>query len=196
MSPAGAGLLVYERKYALPGGRAAFQTGNTEEQAVLPVPGEVFVLRKLLPQTDDYDFNVHVMDFKPGGWGWRWGGEGGNSVGLGLEGRPSCALAMPALYAVAIPIPRGAWGTHITETCMCFAAAPGEYLNVKEVHYNQHGLLLLSGKGIYLLGKDWYPVQSGDVVWMAPYVPQWYAALGYTNSRYIIYKDTTVDPLN
>ena len=44
----------------------------------------MFALRKLLPQTGDYDFNVHVMDFEP-----------------------------------------------------------GEYLNVKEVHYNQHGLLML-----------------------------------------------------
>lgn len=37
----------------------------------------------------------------------------------------------------------------------------GEHLNVKEVHYNQHGLLLLTGKGIYRLGSDWYPVQVG-----------------------------------
>ena len=32
----------------------------------MPVAGEVFLLRKLLPQTADYDFNVHVMDFLPG----------------------------------------------------------------------------------------------------------------------------------
>ena len=30
---------------------------------------------------------------------------------------------------------------------------PGEYLNVKEVHYNQHGLLLVEGQGIYRLGE-------------------------------------------
>ena len=59
---------------------------------------------------------------------------------------------------------------------------------MKEVHYNQHGLLLLAGKGIYRLGDVWFPVQAGDVIWMAPYVPQWYAALGTTESRYIIYK--------
>ncbi|PPR80656.1 hypothetical protein GOBAR_AA40061 [Gossypium barbadense] len=49
---------------------------------------------------------------------------------------------------------------------------PGEFLNVKEVHYNQHGLLLLEGQGIYRLGDSWYPVQAGDVIWMAPFVPQ------------------------
>ena len=96
---------------------------------------EVFLLRKLLPQTPNYDFNVHIMDF-----------------------------------------------------------APGEFLNVKEVHYNQHGLLLLAGQGLYRLADAWYPVQSGDAIWMAPYVVQWYAALGAHPSRYILYKDTTLDP--
>ena len=33
---------------------------------MLPVPGEVFALRKLLPQTSAYDFNIHIMDFQPG----------------------------------------------------------------------------------------------------------------------------------
>jgi (S)-ureidoglycine aminohydrolase len=30
---------------------------------------------------------------------------------------------------------------------------------------------------------------------MAPFVPQWYAALGTSDTRYVIYKDTTLDPL-
>lgn len=47
-------------------GRPGFQSGATDEQATLPCAGEVFLLRKLLPQTADYDFNVHVMDFLPG----------------------------------------------------------------------------------------------------------------------------------
>ncbi len=38
-------------------------------------------------------------------------------------------------------------------------------------------------------------MQAGDAIWMAPYVVQWYAALGTQNSRYIIYKDTTMDPV-
>lgn len=51
-------------------GKPGFVSGNTEAQPILPVDGEVFVLRKLLPPTADYDFNIHVMDFKPGeGWG-------------------------------------------------------------------------------------------------------------------------------
>ncbi|KAK9790343.1 hypothetical protein WJX73_006610 [Symbiochloris irregularis] len=135
-SDAGAGLLIFERFYALKSGQAAPVNGSTAERPVLPVPGEVFALRKLLPSSNDYDFNIHVMDFRP-----------------------------------------------------------GEALYVKEVHYNQHGLLLLQGQGIYRLGDSWYPVQAGDAIWMAPYVVQWYGALGSTTSRYILYKDTTEDPL-
>ncbi|KAH7619350.1 putative (S)-ureidoglycine aminohydrolase [Nannochloris sp. 'desiccata'] len=118
-SESGAGVLVYERRYAIPNGNPTFQYGSTSDQPVLPVDGEIFVLRKLLPQTTDFDFNIHVMDF-----------------------------------------------------------LPGEALNVKEVHYNQHGLLLLAGKGVYRLGDEWFPITRGDAIWMAPYVPQWYAALG------------------
>lgn len=43
-----------------------FFHGHAEESPLLPAAGEVFELRKLLPQTAEYDFNVHVMDFKPG----------------------------------------------------------------------------------------------------------------------------------
>ena len=51
---------------AAQGGAPRFVHGATQAQPVLPVPGEVFQLRKLLPQTAAYDFNVHVMDFLPG----------------------------------------------------------------------------------------------------------------------------------
>jgi len=130
----GAGLVVFER-VSRSKGKPELLHGKTEDKPVLPVPGEVFALRKLLPMTADYDFNVHIMDFQP-----------------------------------------------------------GESLNIKEIHYNQHGLLLLQGKGIYRLANKWYPVQAGDAIWMPPYVIQWYAALGRESSRYILYKDTTMDP--
>ncbi|MCL7051447.1 hypothetical protein MKW94_018862 [Papaver nudicaule] len=130
-------LVVFERRYAsLPNHIPEQIVGSTDKQPLLETPGEVFELRKLLPMSAPYDFNVHIMDFQP-----------------------------------------------------------GEFLNVKEVHYNQHGLLLLEGQGIYRLGENWYPVQSGDAIWMAPFVPQWYAALGKTRSRYLLYKDVNRNPL-
>ncbi|XP_010531683.1 PREDICTED: (S)-ureidoglycine aminohydrolase [Tarenaya hassleriana] len=130
-------LVVFERRYEfLPSHATELIVGSTDKQPLLETPGEVFELRKLLPASLPYDFNIHIMDFQP-----------------------------------------------------------GEFLNVKEVHYNQHGLLLLEGQGVYRLGDSWYPVQAGDVIWMAPFVPQWYAALGKTRSRYLLYKDVNRSPL-
>jgi (S)-ureidoglycine aminohydrolase len=72
---------------------------------------------------------------------------------------------------------------------------PGQYLVTKEMHYNQHGLMMLAGEGIYRLGSDFMTVQAGDFIWMAPYCLQWYAALGSSPTRYFLYKDTRTDPL-
>ncbi|XP_038991134.1 (S)-ureidoglycine aminohydrolase-like [Hibiscus syriacus] len=130
-------LVVFERRYAFLDNHITEQiVSSTDKLTLLETPGEVFELRKLLPESMPYDFNIHIMDFQP-----------------------------------------------------------GEFLNVKEVHYNQHGLLLLEGQGIYRLGDSWYPVQAGDVIWMAPFVPQWYAALGKTRSQYLLYKDVNRNPL-
>jgi len=134
---ASATLVVFERRYASLEKYVTEQiVSSTKKQPLLETPGEIFELRKLLPTSLPYDFNIHIMDFQP-----------------------------------------------------------GEFLNVKEVHYNQHGLLLLEGQGIYRLGDNWYPVEAGDVIWMAPFVPQWYAALGKTRTRYLLYKDVNRDPL-
>ncbi|XP_011031978.1 PREDICTED: (S)-ureidoglycine aminohydrolase isoform X2 [Populus euphratica] len=134
---ASATLVVFERRYSPLENHFTKQiVGSTDQQPLLETPGEVFELRKLLPPSLPYDFNIHIMDFQP-----------------------------------------------------------GEFLNVKEVHYNQHGLLLLEGQGIYRLADSWYPVQSGDAIWMAPFVPQWYAALGKTRTRYLLYKDVNRNPL-
>lgn len=130
-------LVVFERRYAyLENHIPEPIIGSTDQQPLLETPGEVFQLRKLLPTSLPYDFNIHIMDFQP-----------------------------------------------------------GEFLNVKEVHYNQHGLLILEGQGIYRLGDSWYPVEAGDAIWMAPFVPQWYAALGKIRTRYLLYKDVNRNPL-
>lgn len=55
-----AALLVWEQVYQ-GAGQPQFLHGSTADQAVLPVPGEVFLLRKLLPPNHNYDFNIHVM---------------------------------------------------------------------------------------------------------------------------------------
>lgn len=76
-----------------------------------------------------------------------------------------------------------------------FTFQPGATLPMVETHVMEHGLLMLQGQGIYRLNSDWHPVQAGDVIWMAPYCPQWFVATGKTPARYIYYKDVNRDPL-
>jgi len=59
----------------------------------------------------------------------------------------------------------------------------------------EHGLLMLEGGGIYRLGDAWYPVAAGDFIWMGPYCPQWFGALGKRPAKYLIYKDWRRHPL-
>jgi (S)-ureidoglycine aminohydrolase len=72
---------------------------------------------------------------------------------------------------------------------------PGAALSLVEVHVMEHGLLMLEGGGIYRLGNAWYPVTAGDFIWMAPYCPQWFGALGKKPAKYLIYKDWNRHPL-
>jgi (S)-ureidoglycine aminohydrolase len=65
----------------------------------------------------------------------------------------------------------------------------GTRLPFVETHIMEHGLLMLEGEGIYRLEDAWYPVAAGDCIWMAPYCPQWFVAMGPTKSRYLYYKD-------
>jgi (S)-ureidoglycine aminohydrolase len=66
---------------------------------------------------------------------------------------------------------------------------PGAALPAVEIHVMEHGLLMLAGGGIYRLSDRWYPVAAGDFIWMAPYCPQWFGAIGKTPAKYLIYKD-------
>jgi (S)-ureidoglycine aminohydrolase len=72
---------------------------------------------------------------------------------------------------------------------------PGAALSMVEMHVMEHGLLMLEGGGIYRLGDAWYPVTAGDFIWMAPWCPQWFGALGKIPAKYLIYKDWNRHPL-
>jgi (S)-ureidoglycine aminohydrolase len=72
---------------------------------------------------------------------------------------------------------------------------PGAALPMVEIHVMEHGLLMLEGEGIYRLDDRWYPVAAGDFIWMGPYCPQWFGALGRTPAKYLIYKDWNRHPL-
>jgi (S)-ureidoglycine aminohydrolase len=72
---------------------------------------------------------------------------------------------------------------------------PGAALSMVEMHIMEHGLLMLEGGGIYRLGDSWYPVTAGDFIWMGPWCPQWFGALGKVPAKYLIYKDWNRHPL-
>lgn len=72
---------------------------------------------------------------------------------------------------------------------------PGAALSMVEMHVMEHGLIMLEGGGIYRLGDRWYPVTAGDFIWMAPWCPQWFGAIGKMPAKYLIYKDWNRHPL-
>jgi len=72
---------------------------------------------------------------------------------------------------------------------------PGAALSMVEMHVMEHGLLMLEGSGIYRLGDSWYPVRAGDFIWMGPWCPQWFGAIGKVPAKYLIYKDWNRHPL-
>jgi (S)-ureidoglycine aminohydrolase len=75
-----------------------------------------------------------------------------------------------------------------------FTFNPGACLPLVETHVMEHGLIFLQGGGIYRLDDRWYGVQEGDVIWMGPFCPQWFAAVGKTPARYLYYKDVNREP--
>ncbi len=72
---------------------------------------------------------------------------------------------------------------------------PGAALSMVEMHVMEHGLVMLEGGGIYRLGDSWYPVTAGDFIWMGPWCPQWFGAIGKVPAKYLIYKNWNRHPL-
>ena len=72
---------------------------------------------------------------------------------------------------------------------------PGAALSMVEMHVMEHGLMMLEGGGIYRLDDAWYPVAAGDFIWMGPWCPQWFGAVGKVPAKYLIYKDWNRHPL-
>ena len=70
-----------------------------------------------------------------------------------------------------------------------FTYQPGATLPFVETHVMEHGLLMLTGQGVYRLEESWYPVGAGDAIWMAPFCPQWFVAMGKTPASYLYYKN-------
>ncbi len=71
--------------------------------------------------------------------------------------------------------------------------APGTYFPYVETHIMEHGLYMLEGQGLYLLGREWHECWTGDFIWMGPYVPQQFYCTGWGEAAYLLYKDVNRD---
>ena len=74
---------------------------------------------------------------------------------------------------------------------MCYA--PGAHFWCIETHIMEHGMVMLQGQALQLLGRDWHEIWEGDFVWMGPYVPQQIYATGNRVVEYLLYKDVNRD---
>lgn len=71
---------------------------------------------------------------------------------------------------------------------------PGASHGYIETHFQEHGAYILSGKGMYNLDNEWYPVKKGDYLFMGAYCPQ--AAYGVGRGEplaYVYSKDCNRD---
>lgn len=71
--------------------------------------------------------------------------------------------------------------------------APGTYFPFVETHVMEHGLYMLEGQGLYLLGREWHECWAKDFIWMGAYVPQQFYATGWSETSYLLYKNVNRD---
>jgi (S)-ureidoglycine aminohydrolase len=72
-------------------------------------------------------------------------------------------------------------------------AQPGGSIGMVEIHHQEHGLLMLRGRGIYYLAGNFHQVEKGDFIYMAPYCPQSFYGVGDEPATYLLYKDINRD---
>ena len=70
---------------------------------------------------------------------------------------------------------------------------PGVCFPAVETHVMEHGLYMLEGQGLYLLGTDWHEIWARDFIWMGGYCPQQFYPTGYQDACYLLYKNVNRD---
>jgi (S)-ureidoglycine aminohydrolase len=70
---------------------------------------------------------------------------------------------------------------------------PGTYFPAVETHVMEHGLYMLEGQGLYLLGTDWHEIWAHDFIWMGGFCPQQFYPTGFSDAAYLLYKNVNRD---
>ncbi len=71
--------------------------------------------------------------------------------------------------------------------------APGTFFPAVETHVMEHGLYMLEGQGLYLLGTEWHEIWAEDFIWMGGYCPQQFYPTGFDDAAYLLYKNVNRD---
>ena len=166
-------LSVGEREYILSPGGFAFLPQGTQHTVRAQIPSRAQVIEKPFEHLSDEEPEAQIV------------------VGNESAIAPVALMGDESLRVCAL-MPDGPAYDFAVNT---MTYDPGAALSMVEIHVMEHGLLMLEGAGIYRLGDSWYPVQAGDFIWMAPYCPQWFGALGKCPAKYLIYKDWRRHPL-
>jgi (S)-ureidoglycine aminohydrolase len=70
---------------------------------------------------------------------------------------------------------------------------PGVCFPAVETHVMEHGLYMLEGQGLYLLGTEWHEIWERDFIWMGGYCPQQFYPTGQDDACYLLYKNVNRD---
>ncbi|WP_419900323.1 (S)-ureidoglycine aminohydrolase [Roseomonas sp. USHLN139] len=70
---------------------------------------------------------------------------------------------------------------------------PGTFFPAVETHIMEHGLYMLQGQGLYLLGTEWHEIWQDDFIWMGAFCPQQFYPTGPDEAAYLLYKDMNRD---
>jgi (S)-ureidoglycine aminohydrolase len=70
---------------------------------------------------------------------------------------------------------------------------PGVCFPAVETHVMEHGLYMLEGQGLYLLGEDWHEIWASDFIWMGGFCPQQFYPTGHADACYLLYKNVNRD---
>ena len=77
------------------------------------------------------------------------------------------------------------WGFDMNMHILRFK--PGASHGYIETHIQEHGMYLLSGKGMYRIDEEWIPVKQGDYLFLDAYCPQACYAVGRDEDFVYIY---------
>lgn len=99
--------------------------------------------------------------------------------GDGVVGVEVAGLTMRRLLHGVHP----GFGVHVVDV------PPGRTLSGADLLLRQHCVLVLDGRGVCRLNDQYLPVESGDVVWMAPSTQHWYSSFGQKGTRLLVYTE-------